>query len=47
MEKTNSEKNKQDSFVIADSPTTSFYLKKKIEKKKQEKTTTNIHEVTS
>jgi len=29
MEKTNSEKNKQDSFVIADSPTTSFYLKKK------------------
>lgn len=35
MEKTNSEKNKnkQHSFVIADSPTTSFYLKKKIEKK--------------
>lgn len=34
MEKTNSEKNKQDSFVIADSPTTSFYLKKKQRRKK-------------
>jgi len=30
-------KKKQDSFVIADSPTTSFYLKKKIEKKKTRK----------
>lgn len=46
MEKTNFEKNKQHSFVIADSPTTSFYLKKNREEMKK-KTTTNIHEVTS
>lgn len=35
MEKTNFEKNKQHSFVIADSPTTSFYLKKNREEMKK------------